>query len=70
MFILTVSEGLENVHLHDTNTDNFGSHNKICSHICTEIVMTAVLHGKQDKESNHQTEQSHGLRQGKPQDSI
>lgn len=29
-----------------------------------------VLHSKQDKESNHQTEQSHGFRQGKSQDGI
>jgi len=29
-----------------------------------------VLHSKQDKESDHQTEQSHGFRQGKSQDGI
>lgn len=32
--------------------------------------MTDVLHCKQDKESHHQTEQSHGFRQGKSQDGI
>lgn len=29
-----------------------------------------ILHCKQDKESNHQTKQSHGFRQGKSQDGI
>lgn len=51
--------------------NNFGSHNKICiHHIGNASVVTAVLHSKQNKESNHQTEQSHGFRQGKSQDSI
>lgn len=29
-----------------------------------------VLHSKQDKESDHQAEQSHSFRQGKSQDGI
>lgn len=50
--------------------NNFGSHNKICSHICKVLYDSRVLHSKQDKESDHQTEQSHGFRQGKSQDGI
>uniref|UniRef100_A0A0E9W764 Uncharacterized protein n=1 Tax=Anguilla anguilla TaxID=7936 RepID=A0A0E9W764_ANGAN len=59
--------------------NNFGSHPKICRYICRYIfripsceagLYFLSLHGKQDQESNHQAEQTHGFRQGKSQDSI
>lgn len=62
-----MSESLENVHFHDTNTEHLVATIKYVVKVLND---SRVLHSKQDKESNHQTEQSHGFRQGKSQDGI
>ena len=53
-----------------TPTQNgFGSQSKICRLGWRGWTVEGTLHGEQDEESHHQTEQTHGLRQGEAQDS-
>lgn len=70
--ISTVSESLENVHFHETNTEQFlvATIKYVVTSVMKVLYDSRILHCKQDKESNHQTEQSHGFRQGKSQDGI
>jgi len=38
LFLTASLTDLKNVHFHDTNTEQFGSHNKICSHIFSSAI--------------------------------
>lgn len=54
-----------------TPTQNsFGSQCKTRRHSCGKRWTEQYLHGKQNEESHHQTEETHSLGQGKSQDSI
>lgn len=72
LLILTVSERFENVHFHghQHGTILVATIKYVVTFVMKVLFDSRVLHSEQDKESDHQTEQSHGFRQSKSQDSI
>lgn len=69
---LTVSKRLENVHFpwHQHGTILVATIKYVVTSVMKILSDSRVLHSEQDKESHHQTEQSHGFRQGESQDSV